>query len=50
MIFSLNDFCEVAWLDDPLKVCYESPTVFAVDFACQKLGFANVLKKSGPPI
>jgi hypothetical protein len=37
MIFALNDFCEVAWLDNPFKVGQKSPAVFAVDLACQKL-------------
>jgi hypothetical protein len=49
MIFALNDFCEVAWLDDPFKVGHKSPTVFAVDLACQKLGFVNVLEEASPP-
>jgi energy-coupling factor transporter ATP-binding protein EcfA2 len=49
MIFALNDFCEVAWLDDPLKVSHKSSTVFAVDFACQELGFVDVLKEASPP-
>ena len=37
LIFALNDFCEVAWLDNPFKVGQKSPTVFAVYLACQKL-------------
>jgi hypothetical protein len=49
MIFALNDFCEVARLDDPLKVSHKSPTVFAVDLACQELGFVYVLEKASPP-
>ena len=49
MIFALNDFCEVARLDDPFKVGHKSPTVFAVDFASQELGFVDVLKETRPP-
>jgi hypothetical protein len=36
MIFSLYDFCKIAWFKNPLKIGNKSPTILAVDPAGQK--------------